>query len=153
MPDLYVNLQKGVVDGMLIAAEPLLGNRLYETASYYTYVPTGAPVQCLIMNMKVWNSLPKDLQDLLTGMGEQISAQYGGVFDKARADMVDTVKKGNFPINEYTLPAEEKQKWIDSAGKPVWDAWIKSVQGQGFTNAQQTLDNIVALSNKFSSSK
>jgi TRAP-type C4-dicarboxylate transport system substrate-binding protein len=153
MPDLYMNLQKGVVDGMLIAAEPLLGNRLYEVSTYYTYVATGAPVQCVTMNMETWNSFPKDIQDTLTGLGEQISGMYGGVFDKSRADMTDIIKKAGFPLNEYTLPADETKKWIEGAGKPVWASWVKSVQAQGLSNAQAVLDDILATSAKFSSSK
>jgi len=81
MPDVYLNLQKGVIDGMPVAAEPQGSFHLYEVATYYTYVSTVALSHSIVMNMDVWNSFPKDIQDAITGIGESSSIQYGaGVF-------------------------------------------------------------------------
>jgi len=46
-------------------------------------------------------------------------------------------------------PADELQKWKDVAGKPVNDNWVKTVKAKGLTNAQQILDDIIAMSKQY----
>jgi TRAP-type C4-dicarboxylate transport system substrate-binding protein len=153
MPDCYMDLKNGVFDAMPIPAEAYTGFKIYEVAPYVTYAPTVAMFHALIMNLNTWNSFPKEVQDqIMSVAGEKGSVMYsGGVFDKARADMKDTITKAGSSIQEYTLTDAEKQAWIDKAAKPVWDAWVKAQSGKGLTNAQQILDDTLALSKKYGS--
>jgi len=71
----------------------------------------------MVMNMDTWNGFPKDIQDALNGIGEQISIQYGvGAFDKSRKDMADVVKKAGFPMNEYTVAG----RWVTEMERCCW---------------------------------
>jgi len=152
MPDVYMNLKNGVFDAAPVPAEAYLGFKIYEVAPYVTYVPTVAMYHAIIMNLNVWNSFPKTVQDqIMSVSGETASVQFsGGVFDRARADMKDVITKAGTTLQEYTVPASEQQKWIDLAAKPVWASWVKDQQSKGLTNAQAILDDTLALSKQYS---
>lgn len=48
-----------------------------------------------------------------------------------REAMEKYVKEGGHTIEEYTLPPEEADRWIEAAGKPIWDAWVAKMEAQG----------------------
>jgi TRAP-type transport system periplasmic protein len=152
MPDCYMDLKNGVFDAMPIPAEAYMGFKIYEVAPYATYVPTVAMYHALVMNLNTWNGLPKNVQDqMMSVSGEPASVMFsGGVFDKARADLKATTTKAGITLQEYTVPPEEQAKWIDKAAKPVWAAWVNDMKSKGVTNAQQILDDTIALSKQYS---
>lgn len=53
MPDTYLALQKGVIDGYWYSHESVLGFRTYEVTKYVTDFPTCAVAWWLIMNQDV----------------------------------------------------------------------------------------------------
>jgi TRAP-type transport system periplasmic protein len=63
MPEMFLSLQRGVVDGMGAPWEAIYGFRLYETVKYYTETPFPAGYFSIIMNQKKWDRLPKDVQE------------------------------------------------------------------------------------------
>jgi len=151
MPDTYLNLQKGVFDAMPVPSEAYTGFKLYEVAPYITYASTVAMYHAIIMNKTVWDSFPPDIQEAIMSVsGEKASVQFsGGVFDRALQEQGQLIAAGGGKVQEYTLPDDEKQRWIEKAGKPVWDAWVQARTAEGFTSAQQILDETIALSQKY----
>ncbi len=123
MPDCYENLQKGVIDGMAAPGEAIAGFRLYEVVKYYTMVPTTCVSQQLIMNKKTWNSFPPDIQEAIMSVsGENGSIRFGGgCFDRAWTILPGMVKKAGKVMITYTPPEEEINRWIEKAGKPLWE--------------------------------
>ena len=57
MPDTYLALDKGVIDGMGAPWEPILAHRLYEVVKYYTIVPLSAVYFSMPINKQKWESL------------------------------------------------------------------------------------------------
>jgi TRAP-type C4-dicarboxylate transport system substrate-binding protein len=155
MPDVCLNLQNGALDAALLPAEAYAGRKIYEAAPYATYASTTAMVGAIVMNSNLWNSVPKDIQDqIMSASGETASVLFSSdVFDKSRQDMKDTINIFGGKILEYTLPQDELQRWIDKAGKPVWNSWVQTQKAAGLNNAQQILDDALALSKQYSSNK
>jgi TRAP-type transport system periplasmic protein len=153
MPDVYLNLQKGVIDGAQCSSESYTGFRFYEVAPFVTYVPAVATVHMLVMNQDVWKDMPKEIQDqIMSVSGETASLLYGkGVFDRSHIEMPDMIKKQGFSPTYYTVPPDELAKWIQVAGKPVWDGWIKGLKSKGYTSAQQVFDEIQSLAKQYGS--
>ncbi len=146
MPEAYTSLEKGVFEGMLQNSSAQTSYKIYEVAPYYTYVPIISNCNVIVMNINVWNSFPKDIQDAISGIGEQTSVQYAvGVQERSREEMPAIVKAAGYKMTEYTVPPDEVQKWVNLAGKPLWDSWVKAMQGKGLTNGQQILDDIIAM--------
>ena len=59
---------------------------------------------------------------------------------------MEKVKTTGKSIEVFALPDEERQRWLDKAGKPIWKKWVETLQAKGVSNAQEILDTAVALS-------
>lgn len=155
MPDCYENLQKGVIDGMAAPGEAIAGFRLYEVVKYYTMVPTTCVSQQLIMNKKTWNSFPPDIQEAIMSVsGENGSIRFGGgCFDRAWTILPGMVKKAGKVMITYTPPEEEINRWIEKAGKPLWEVQIKRMEAAGYKNARKIQEEAIRLVKEYSKGK
>lgn len=147
MPDNYISLQKGVIDGMGAPWEAIQVWRFYEVAKYYTEVPFPAVYFSLIMNKSKWDSLPKDVQDGIMSVSGEVGSKFWGrhFFDDMRATAIAKVKETGNGDNVTSLSPEERQKWIDVGGKPIWEKWVKDMEAKGVSNAQEILDTTLQL--------
>jgi len=154
MDQVYLNMQKGVIDGAWVPSEANLGFRLYEQAKYYTWVPTVTVVFMLIMNKEVWNEMPPDIQQAIMSVsGEAQSVRYGGgCFDRSDVELRDTIKKGGYEMVEYTPTPEEMAKWTAVAGKPLWDDWVKKMEAKKIPG-QKLVDETLRLVKEYSKEK
>ena len=155
MPQVYENLQKGVIDGMASPAEAILGFRFFEVVKYYTMVPSTLVTQELIMNWNSWKRLPKDIQDAIDSIcGDNAAIRFGGgCFDRAWSLLPDKVKEANRPMISYTPPKEEKDRWVEKAGKPIWEEWIKKMESKGYKNARAIQEEAIRMVEKYSQGK
>jgi TRAP-type C4-dicarboxylate transport system substrate-binding protein len=142
MPDMYQSLDKGVVDGMGAPWEAIHGFRLYEVAKYYTMVPLGAVYFSLSINKRKWDSLPKDVQEQIMSVSGLEGAKFWGknFFDTAEAGVTERMKGGNYEAIRYELPADEMARWSRVAGEPVWNEWVKKMEGRGHKDAREMLN-------------
>jgi TRAP-type C4-dicarboxylate transport system substrate-binding protein len=147
MPDNYISLQKGVIDGMGAPWEAIHVWRFYEVAKYYTEVPFPAVYFSLVMNKAKWNSLPKDVQDAIMSVSGEAGSKFWGrhFFDDMRELGIEKVKEAGNGENIFALSPEERQKWIDVGGKPIWQKWVKDMEAKGVKNAQEILDTTLQL--------
>ena len=147
MPDTYLAIDKGVIDGMSVSWEAIYSFRLYEIAKYYTIVPlSGAGVDSAPMNKQKWDSLPKDIQQEIMSVSGLPGSKFWGhnFFDTAEGAVIDKVKQGNFPMVRYTPPPEELQRWVN-ASQPLWKDWVKRTEAKGYPSAQQVLDSALEI--------
>ncbi len=150
MPDNYMAMQKGVTDGMGAPWEAIHGFRLYEVANYYTETPFPAVYFSIAMNKRKWDSLDKDIQDAIMSVSGLEGSKFWGRnhFDTAKDGVMEKVKSMGKSIEIYSLSDAERQRWLDKAGKPVWDQWVKRMEAKGHANAQEILDTAVSLGKK-----
>ena len=148
MPDNYMSLQKGVIDGMGAPWEAIHGFRLYEVVNYYTETPFPAVYFSIAMNKKKWDSLDKEIQDAIMSVGGLEGSKFWGRnhFDTAKDGVMEKVKSEGKSIDIYSFSDEERQRWIDTAGKPIWDQWVNKMKEAGHSNAQEILDTAISLS-------
>jgi TRAP-type C4-dicarboxylate transport system substrate-binding protein len=147
MPDVYQALDKGVVDGMGAPWEAILTMRLYEVAKYYTVVPLSSVYFSLCANKQKWESLPKDVRDQIMSVSGLEGAKHWGknYFDTPRQAVIDKAKAGNHEMVLYTVPTAEVQRWQKIGAEPVWEAWVKKMEGKGHKDARQILNATVDL--------
>jgi len=150
MPDTYLSLDKGVIDGMGAPWEAIYAFRLYEIVKYYTIVPLSAVYFSMSMNKQKWESLPKDVQQAMTSVSGLEAAKFWGhnFFDTAEEGVVERVKKGNYQMVKYVVPPEELERWTKVAGEPLWKDWVKKMESRGRTEAQQVLNAALELLKK-----
>jgi len=149
VPELYLALQKGVVDGCVMSWEGIKSFKIYELLKHYTDVGGfTCLMQGLFMNKGSWNKLPPDIQQI---MGEELGFKWwaeekGKMFhDKWAAESRELVKKRGGQI--YLLPPEEKKKWAATL-RPVRDAWVKKVEVKGISG-DKFLDRAAELAKQY----
>ena len=147
MPDTYLALQKGELDGMLVPWEAMLSFKQYEVVKYYTYAPFVTVYFTQAMNNNSWNKLPKNIQDQINTVCGLPGSEFWGTnqFDTAASVGRDQVKAKGLDMVEYTMPADELAKWNAVAGKPLWDAWVKKMTDGGHPEAQDILNTCISL--------
>ncbi len=155
MPDSYLSLQKGVIDGMAVTWDILGGYKQYEVAKYYTYFPFYTIYFSFAMNWGTWNRLPPDVQKVLTDLGGLKGSVFYGThffegYDQPTVDqigkkMAQRIKNDGYQMIEYTVPPAEMEKLKEVAGKPLWKKWVADRTAEGHTDAQKILDRTLEL--------
>jgi TRAP-type transport system periplasmic protein len=152
MPDVYLNLQKGVLDGIALPYEAYGSYKFFEVAKYgITNLAMGVIPFCTPMNMETWNSFPKDIQDQIMSVSGKTRgmAQSKAGFDSVEVAARDMAKKGNYEFIEYKLPADELTRWAATGGKPVQDKWVAGMEAKGLAGKAiyEELNKLVAQAN------
>lgn len=147
MPDVYQALDKGVVDGMGAPWEAILSFRLYEVAKYYTMVPLSTVYFSLCANKQKWESLPKDVRDQIMSVSGLKGAKHWGknFFDTPERAVVEKAKTSGNEMVRYTVPANEVERWRKVGAEPVWEAWVKKMEGKGHKEAREILNATLGL--------
>ena len=146
MPDTYSNIQKGVMDGMMVPWEALYSFRLYEVVKYYTYFPSFVVYFTQSVNLDKWNSLPPDIQKQIESVCGLEGSKFWGknMFDTAEGAAREAVNKGGYPIIETTLSAEDAARLQDMS-QPLWEKWVKDNEAAGNSDAKKILDTTLEL--------
>lgn len=146
MPDAYLALKQGVLDGMGAPWEAIHAYRLHEVVDYYTQTPFPALYFSIAINKKKWNKLPDDVKTAITGVsGLEGSKFWGNSFDTAKDAVFKITKERAKKINYYPLPEDERNRWLEVGGKPIWNEWVKKMESQGYKNAKAILDATLKL--------
>ena len=148
MPDCYVSMQKGTIDGMAADWEPIPGFRLFEVVKHVTdNVPLNGALITISMNKKKWESLPKDIQNAIMSVsGLQGSKLFGrNFFDSSKEPILKMINEGKYDMSVYTLPQNEREKWMEVGVKPVWEEWVKKMESKGHTKAREVLNGALDL--------
>ena len=150
MPDNYISLQKGVIDGMGAPWEAINVWRFYEVVNYYTEVPFPAVYFSISMNKNKWKKLPKDVQDAIMKVGGLEGSKFWGrnFFDAMKAQTLKKLQEVGQGDNVFELSDQERDRWLEAGGKPVWSQWVKKMEAKGHKNAQSILDGTLEILKK-----
>ena len=142
MPDNYVSLQRGVLDGMGAPWEAIHGYRLFEVVKYYTDAPFSAVYFSISMNKRKWDGLSKEMQEAIMSVSGLKGSKFWGKnwFDTAKDALMERAASNGKTIEVYNLPQAERDRWLAVSGKPLWDNWVKNMESKGQKDAQVILD-------------
>ena len=122
-------LQKGVVKGAASSLETLMDFKYAEMCKYVTIMNGPVYPFAVVMNMDTWNSLPKDVQDVMDGLGTEQAWWTGNYMDKHVDESVEWSKKNhNVEITELTV--REMTRW-NRLMRPLIDKWITDAKAKG----------------------
>ncbi len=143
MPDVYMALQKGTIEGGNIDWEAYPAFRMYEVAKYnFANAPMGASHFTIIMNQKKFDSLPKVAQDAIlkhSGLAgsEWMVENFSGCGKDICAEMT---AKGT--VETVTLSDEEVARW-KTALRPAWQVWADYAVKKGM--AKEDVEKALAI--------
>ena len=145
--ELYLALEKGVVDGTLFNTANMNDWKLWEVVKKYTEGNFYNLAWFSVMNLKTWNKLPQEAQEAIeAAYGLNAGKKVGLGFDDDYAKNVKIAKEKGVEI--YKLPAEERDRWRQ-ATQPVYDSWVKQMEDRGLPG-KKVLAEVQKLIAKYS---
>lgn len=142
MPDVYLGLQKGTLDGTSAQGEAITGFKFYEIVKSYTKPGMIPGTHILIMNKGVWNSMPSDVQQqLMSVSGGVMSKKMGrNVFDAATRDFPEHAFKKGAAFDIIYLTKKEVDRFKRIGADPVEKAWVRDNEAKGLPAAKVLAD-------------
>jgi len=144
----YDALKKNIVDGTLVPVEALEGFKQGEVLKYTTETYSASYSQgfFVAMNLAKWNSLPKDLQQIIT----DVSKEYEDITAKAWEDSDESGRK--FCLNlghEFIKLSDAESAKFKEAVKPVFAEYVKIANEKG-VDGQAVFDAVQQMVQTFS---
>ena len=115
LPEAYTSLQTGVYDGWIMWADAAYRYKLHEVAKYFTPIGFGSmAIQGISINLDVWNSLPKEVQDIFV----EVAAEYEVKAAQEAKDLDVTSLQAmvDSGVTVCEMPQADIEKW--TAGLP-----------------------------------
>jgi len=126
--DLPMALERGTVDGCHLAASGIVGYKLDETIKYGTIVNFGAMKGGKIMNKKSWDSLPKDIQDIILDADRILIPQQAATLAESDETTIQSLQDKGIEI--FFMPADEQARWAEKV-MPIWGEWEEANGANG----------------------
>ena len=134
-PETYDALQKGVVEGTFCPIETLKGWKQGEVVEYVTDTKAIGYTTAMFvaMNQKTWDSLPADLQKIITDVSAEWVDKHGQAWNQADAEGLEFVKGLKREI--VALPPEEEALWKQQVA-PIVDRYLAQTKDKGLPGAE-----------------
>lgn len=141
-PQVYENLEQGVLDGVTFPYEAMKGLRLGEQVRYHVELGLYVLPFYLIMNETAFDGLPEDLQQvILDNSGLEEAMRVGRSWDEEDARGRAYVQGLGNTIVELT--ADQRQAWVDAV-QPAVGEILAAAEGEG-ADARTIRSRIVEL--------
>lgn len=122
--DIYTALQRGTIDGTGTGLQVLVDEKLEKFVKYRIEPPMSHTGIFMIMNQKVYDSLPKQAQELLDKLSAdwevESRAFQAGQEEKHKANLTTAGMK------TVVLPEPEGKKFVALFRKGVWQRMVKN---------------------------
>jgi len=128
--EIFLNLQKGVVQGAMIGWEGLKSFGVTKLAEYYTEIPAfSGPLFAMCMSKKKWDAMPADVQKAMWSVCGDFGAEFYGKGDSESSRVVvDELNKQKKVIVQ--LKPEEMAQWNELA-EGVRDKMLVDLKKKG----------------------
>jgi len=118
----YTNIQTGVTGGTLSFASGIGPARVHEVAPQLTQVGFGSMAfGAVAVNKRYFDNLPEEVQAAFLEAGRITSEQHGEHVARTAQEWISKMQDEGLKIHE--LPADEKQRWVDSLPNLV-EPWL-----------------------------
>jgi TRAP-type transport system periplasmic protein len=150
--DLSTSLERGLADGAFVSYSLMLSMGIKDVTKYRTECNLFYRAWPILMNKKVWDSMPADVQNAIMSVsGQASSATYSDANVKEAAGAKNAIigsDKGQSKPGIYTLTAEQFAAW-KAAVMPVWDKWSADMEGKKLPG-KAIIADINAFTQKYS---
>lgn len=145
---IYENLQKGVINGVVTTWDLVGAIKLNELLQYHTDARAYVAGFHVVMNQERYASLPADVQTAIDEIsGDALVAKFGPWWDKWEArGRKDAVERGNTIID---VSDAERAAWKAQL-EPMIERYLAGLKEQGVENPQAVYARAQELVAKFS---
>lgn len=138
LPDMYMGLQRGMVDAVLAPIPTYRSTKVCEVGKYITRVSMANSVTPLVMNKAAYERLPADIRgeiDKVTGF--PFSSLLCNWVEKSTQEDLQYVIEHD-KVQLIDLPAQERARW-EAKVQPVFTAWIANARKAGVQDPEGIL--------------
>lgn len=141
--EVFTGLQQGVIDGQYNPYSNIESQQFYEVQDYLTVANQAYLAYTLVMNDEFFNSLPEDLQQVVTESADAATAYNREIaFEVNREARQVIVDAGTTEFIELT--PEERQAFKDEVVPAVWNEYADVI-------GQDIIDELLAMDQQASS--
>lgn len=134
IPQMYNAVQTGVGEGVVLIPSGAVPIKLHEVAPYVTTVNFGAvPFGGFAANRAKWDSLPKEVRDVIEPLARQYSAETVRIVREREAAGVEAMRAAGAKLS--TLSAEERKRWA-MALPNLAQRWVADQEKKGVKDAK-----------------
>jgi TRAP-type C4-dicarboxylate transport system substrate-binding protein len=126
--DVYMAMDTGTIDGLVTCPPLILAFKLHEVAKHAVKATFGCVSEGVIMNKKVWDKTPPDLQKIIMEVAGNPFASTHGLTKEVYAKMMQEVKEKG--VNVYDLPEAEEAAWFKEFQNST-RKWAEELEKQG----------------------
>lgn len=147
--DLYTSVDRGLLQGIVLAPGGIVEMGLYPLLTYHTIFPSGLEQGggATVMNLDTWNSLSDDAQEAFEDLNVWMTEMSWQLELDSDAEAVATLEAEEGHVF-VTLTAEEEQEWFDLA-VPIHEAYLAKLDDQGLP-ATALYEEILRLAEEYS---
>jgi len=146
MLDMYISLQKGVIDGISFPYDIFPSYQVQEITKYVTEINLGRNLNFVVMNVNTWNSLPPDIQKQMEGLLFEGFADFSGERWTYFVEEGKTLATDS-GVEIIKLEPEELARWEERLAG-VATAYISRLEAKGLPG-QQVYEVVVNLRDKY----
>ncbi|WP_193091779.1 TRAP transporter substrate-binding protein [Halomonas colorata] len=135
-------LQAGVVDGYVSSREGLMDLQYARSVKYVTDYPMTNAFLVAVMNRQRWDSLPKDVQQVIDELGAEVAHFAGDYLDSHIEESLNWAAE-NHGVETLVLSDEEAERWAERL-KPINEARLTEAAEMGLP-AYEFYDRMMEL--------
>ncbi|MEA4954518.1 MAG: TRAP transporter substrate-binding protein DctP [Pseudoflavonifractor sp.] len=129
--EVYEALQNHLVDGGIFSYESMTGSKYYEVCNYITDLSMLQATVCIYMSKEKYNSLPADLQKIITDTSYDFFVSTSSKFYSNYTDQgMETAEKANSNIEWIKLDDATRDEWT-KALSGLTDSYVDSLDSMG----------------------
>lgn len=125
--EIYESIQRDILDGTLFGLESGVGFGTHEVAPHILESGMGVYFEAgEFVSLELWDSLPEELQDIMTEVGSEVNATVGPEFlSQVSADDCETFLEA--PDSSYTVfDDEDIAEWRNQTQDAIKQDWAES---------------------------
>jgi TRAP-type transport system periplasmic protein len=129
VPDQYVALEKGVVNGIFTSRVTFVELKLHEVAKAAVDHAFFMGMALAVMNLDAWNKLPKHLQEALIEAQKVSEVKWADEHAAMQAKLDQTMKGAGVQLVKFSQ--SDATWYLDTIYKGFWDAQVKRYPDAG----------------------
>ncbi|MCJ8499212.1 TRAP transporter substrate-binding protein [Desulfatitalea alkaliphila] len=118
----YMALQRGISDAIANSVVGGYFQKNHEVAPYVTLMDMSFSTIPVLMNLNTWNSLPADVQEVLTSIGHEKGLKTLAMAKGWQANFENKLKEEGATVTEMS---DEEMEKIRVVAREVWEKWAK----------------------------
>lgn len=141
--ELYMALEKGVIDGVATTWEPIIKQLPVDKLRYATECNLWAIPFWIGVNPASWDRIsPKDQEAIMKNFGGLAGSEYHGRrFGAAKETALEIMNEHGWEI--FKLPEGDYDKWV-SMSKPIHEKYINSLEAKGLP-AREVYNDVLKM--------